>query len=93
MKEDREISLYLISDIGRVYRKGCQMPLVTHLAYLRYFAENTEEREHADETILQEFLQEIVIEKEMLLPFTSTSPSNLGAYTDAFAISSFARGM
>lgn len=69
MKEDREISLYLISDIGRVYRKGCQMPLVTHLAYLRYFAENTEEREHADETILQEFLQEIVIEKEMLLPF------------------------
>lgn len=69
MKEDRIIAPYLIFDIGRVYRRGYQLPLVTHLAYLRYFAENKEERNMADETILQEFLQEIVIEKEMLLPF------------------------
>lgn len=69
MKEDRIIAPYLILDIGRVYRRGYQLPLVTHLAYLRYFAENKEEREKADETILQEFLQEIVIEKEMPLPF------------------------
>lgn len=69
MKEDRIIAPYLILDIGRVYRRGYQLPLVTHLAYLRYFAENKEEREQADESILQEFLQEIVIEKEMLLPF------------------------
>ena len=69
MKEDTVIAPYLILDIGRVYRRGYQLPLVTHLAYLRYFAEKKEEREKADETILQEFLQEIVIEREMLLPF------------------------
>ena len=69
MKEDRVIAPYLILDIGRVYRRGYQLPLVNHLAYLRYFAENKEERGNADETIIQEFLQEIVIEKEMLLPF------------------------
>lgn len=69
MKEDRIIAPYLILDIGRVYRRGYQLPLVTHLAYLRYFAENKEDRANADESILQEFLQEIVVEREMLLPF------------------------
>ena len=69
MRDDRIIGLYLILDIGRVYRRGYQLPLVTHLAYLRYFAENAEERSNADEKILQEFLQEIVMEKEMLVPF------------------------
>ena len=69
MRDDRVIGSYLILDIGRVYRRGYQLPLVTHLAYLRYFAENKEERPNADEKILQEFLQEIVIEKEMMVPF------------------------
>ena len=69
MRDDRIIGPYLILDIGRVYRRGYKLPLVTHLAYLRYFAENKEERCNADETILQEFLQEIVIEKEILVPF------------------------
>ena len=69
MRDDRVIGPYLILDIGRVYRRGYQLPLVTHLAYLRYFAENEEERANADEKILQEFLQEIVIEKELLVPF------------------------
>lgn len=69
MKEDKIIAPYLILDIGRVYRRGYQLPLVTHLAYLRYFAENKEEREKAEDALLLEFLQEIVIEKEMLLPF------------------------
>ena len=70
MKEDRVIAPYLITDIGRVYRRGYQLPLVTHLAYLRYFAENKEDREMAEESVIQEFLQEIVIEKEMPLPFS-----------------------
>ena len=69
MRDDRVIGPYLILDIGRVYRRGYKLPLVTHLAYLRYFAENAEERSHADEQILLDFLQEIVIEKEMLVPF------------------------
>ena len=69
MRDDRIIGPYLILDIGRVYRRGYQLPLVTHLAYLRYFAENREERKNADEAVLQDFLQEIVIEKEMLVPF------------------------
>ena len=69
MKEDRIIGPYLILDIGRVHRRGYQLPLVAYLAYLRYFAENKEERENADESILQEFLQKIVVEREMLLPF------------------------
>lgn len=69
MRDDRIIGPYLILDIGRVYRRGYQLPLVTHLAYLRFFAENREERIHADETVLQEFLQEIVVEKEMPIPF------------------------
>lgn len=69
MRDDRVIGPYLILDIGRVYSRGYQLPLVTHLAYLRYFAENKEERSKADESVLQDFLQEIVIEKEMLVPF------------------------
>ena len=69
MRDDRVIGPYLILDIGRVYRRGYQLPLVTHLSYLRYFAENKEERWKADESILQEFLQEIVVEKEMMIPF------------------------
>ncbi len=69
MRDDRVIGPYLILDIGRVYRRGYKLPLVTHLAYLRYFAENEEERPNADEKILQEFLQEIVIEKELMVPF------------------------
>ena len=69
MRDDRIIGPYLILDIGRVYRRGYKLPLVTHLAYLRYFAENREERGSADENILQEFLQEIVVEKEILVPF------------------------
>lgn len=69
MWEDRVISEYLIHDIGRVYRRGYQLPTVTHLAYLRYFAEHDEDRAKADEKILQEFLQEIVIEKEIMVPF------------------------
>lgn len=69
MRDDRMIGEYLILDIGRVYRRGYQLPLVTHLAYLRYFAENEGERSKADEKILQEFLQEIVIEKELMVPF------------------------
>ena len=69
MRDDRVIGPYLILDIGRVYRRGYKLPLVTHLAYLRYFAENPAERANADESILQEFLQEIVVEKEMPIPF------------------------
>jgi len=69
MRDDRIIGPYLILDIGRVYRRGYQLPLVTHLAYLRYFAENREERVNADESVLQDFLQEIVIEKEIVVPF------------------------
>ncbi|MBR5596358.1 MAG: hypothetical protein IKW30_03010 [Lachnospiraceae bacterium] len=69
MRDDRVISTYLILDIGRVFKRGCQLPLVTRLAYLRYFAENKEARREADETVIREFLQEAVIEKEMLLPF------------------------
>ena len=69
MRDDRIIGPYLILDIGRVYRRGYRLPLVTHLAYLRFFAENKEERIHADETVLQELLQEIVVEKEMPIPF------------------------
>jgi len=69
MRDDREIDPYLIMDIGRVYKRGEVLPLVTHLAYLRYFSENMEQRENADIDILQEFLQEVVVEKELLLPF------------------------
>ena len=69
MRDDRVIGPYLILDIGRVHRRGYQLPTVTHLAYLRYFAENVEERVNADEKILQEFLQEIVMEKEIQVPF------------------------
>lgn len=69
MRDDRVISPYLILDIGRVYKRGCQLPLVTRLAYLRYFAENKEEKQKADEATIGQFLKEAVIEKEMLLPF------------------------
>ena len=69
MRDDRVISLYLILDIGRVHKRGYQLPLVTNLAYLRYFAENPKERREADETVIREFLQETVIEREMMLPF------------------------
>ena len=69
MRDDRVISLYLILDIGRVYKRGCQLPLVACLAYLRYFAENKEEIQEADEIVIRDFLQEAVIEKEMMLPF------------------------
>lgn len=69
MRDDREIDPYLIMDIGRVYKREEELPLVTHLAYLRYFSENSEEREKADMEVLQEFLQEIVVEKELILPF------------------------
>ena len=69
MRDDREIDPYLIMDIGRVYKRGEVLPLVTHLAYLRYFSENMEQRENADIDILQEFLQKVVVEKELLLPF------------------------
>ena len=69
MRDHQRISPYMIQDLGRVYRRGYQLPMVTYVAYLRYFAENSGERMHADEDILQEFLQEIVVKKEMLLPF------------------------
>lgn len=69
MRDDRVIDPYLIMDIARVHKRGFRLPLVTHLAYLRYFAEAQKEREDAQEEILQEFLQEIVIEKEIILPF------------------------
>ena len=68
MKDDREMDPYLVRDIARVYKRGAELPLVTHLAYLRHFAE-AEKRSYACVEILQEFLQEIVIEKEILLPF------------------------
>ena len=69
MRDDRVISSYLILDIGRVHKRGYQLPVVTNLAYLRYFAENPRERREADETVIREFLQETVIEREMMLPF------------------------
>lgn len=69
MSEDRVIGPYLILDIGRVYRRGCQLPIVNYLAYLRYFAEHKEEREQADSELIQVFLQELVLEREMALPF------------------------
>ena len=69
MKEEKVMDPYLIFDIARVHRRGFRLPLVTHLAYLKYFAEKPEARELAETAILEEFLQEIVIEKEMLLPF------------------------
>ena len=69
MRDDRVISAYIILDIGRVYKRGYQLPLVTRLAYLRYFAENSLERKNADEGVILDFLQETVIEKELLLPF------------------------
>lgn len=69
MRDDRIIDPYLIMDIGRVSKRGFRLPLVTRLAYLRYFAENKEENFKPMEELLQEFLEEIVIEKEMKLPF------------------------
>ena len=69
MRDDRVISPYLILDIGRVHKRGYQLPLVTYLAYLRYFAENQKDRSEADETVIRNFLQETVIEREMMLPF------------------------
>ena len=69
MRDDRVISSYLVLDIGRVHKRGYQLPVVTNLAYLRYFAENPRERKEADETVIREFLQETVIEREMMLPF------------------------
>ncbi len=69
MRDDRIISPYIILDIGRVHKRSFQLPLVTNLAYLRYFAENREERCEADEMVIRDFLQETVIEREMMLPF------------------------
>ena len=69
MRDDRIISPYIILDIGRVHKRGYQLPLVTNLAYLRYFAENKNERSEAEENVIRDFLQETVIEREMMLPF------------------------
>lgn len=69
MSEDRVIGPYLILDIGRVYRRGYQLPIVNYLAYLRYFAQNPQERTQADEEVIFQFLKELVIERKMLLPF------------------------
>lgn len=69
MRDDRIISPYIILDIGRVHKRGYPLPLVTNLAYLRYFAENKNERSEAEENVIRDFLQETVIEREMMLPF------------------------
>lgn len=69
MSEDRVIELYLILDIGRVHRRGYQLPIVNYLAYLRYFASNPEDRKQADEEVIAGFLKELVIKRKMMLPF------------------------
>lgn len=69
MRDDRAIEPYLIMDIGRVSKRGFLLPLVTRLAYLRFFAENKETDLAPSEELLQEFLEEIVIEKGMKPPF------------------------
>lgn len=70
MRDDRYMDFYFIRDIERVHRRGFLLPLVVHLAYLRFFAENKEKRKYAAEDLLKEYLYEIVIDKEMKLPFT-----------------------
>ena len=69
MRDDREIEAYLIKSIEKVHKRGFQLPLVTHLAYLRFYAENKELMREASKELISEYLEEIVVEKEMKLPF------------------------
>lgn len=69
MRDDREMELFLVKSLEKVHKRGFQLPLITHLAYLRFFAENKELMKEASQDLLSEYLEEIVVEKEMQLPF------------------------
>ena len=66
---EREMDGYFIRDIARVYRRGEKLHPVTHLAYLKYYAYHREERQQADEKLLQSCLQEMIRKRELHLPF------------------------
>ena len=69
MLEDKMIDSFFMKEIARVHQQGISFPMIVHLAYLRYFAENPRERKYADKKLIDEFLQEILFDKELLFPF------------------------
>ncbi len=69
LRDDREIELYLIKDMERVFKRGESLPLVTHIAYLRFWAENKEWMKDASKELLYQFLEELLVDKGMKLPF------------------------
>ncbi|MBR5577982.1 MAG: hypothetical protein IKW28_03185 [Lachnospiraceae bacterium] len=69
MRDDRIMEEELVKSIERVHKRGYGMPLVTRLAYLRYYAENKELLSRLSEGVIKEFLEEAVLEKGLNLPF------------------------
>ena len=69
LRDDRGMEYELIKDMERVLKRGFVLPLVNHLAYLRFYAEHKEKMPEGSKELFVWFLDELIEEKGMKLPF------------------------
>lgn len=67
--EDKPLDGFIMRDMARVKNRGHEITFPEKLAYLKYYAKNLEYMKDAEEGLLQEFLREIVLEKQIYLSY------------------------